>query len=260
MPTHASHLYILSGSSRGMGEAMGLQLLQNPAHTVLGLARQESAALSAAALASGAAFWQWRVDLADPLPAAERLGLWLRQQDLARFASLNLINNAGVITAPGALQDTPLAALSQALRVSLEACMLLSQAFLDACRDVPGALRILQISSGLGRRAMAGSAGYCAAKAGMDHLSRAMALDEAHRASQGLKAARIVSLAPGVIDTDMQAQLRTGDPQHFPEQTRFAELKAKDQLKSPAEAAAAVLAYLHRPDFGAQSVADVRES
>ena len=50
----------------------------------------------------------------------------------------------------------------------------------------------------LGRRAIAGSALYCGVKAGMDHFSRAVALDEAHReASGGPAAARIVSLAPG---------------------------------------------------------------
>ena len=59
---------------------------------------------------------------------------------------------------------------------------------------------MLNISSGLGRRAMAGQATYCAAKAGMDHLSRAVALDQALLDN----GAKIVSLAPGVIDTDMQ--------------------------------------------------------
>ena len=71
---------------------------------------------------------------------------------------------------------------------------------------------MLNISSGLGRRAMAGQATYCAAKAGMDHLSRAVALDQALLAN----GARIVSLAPGVIDTDMQAQLRGSSVAGFP--------------------------------------------
>ena len=63
--------------------------------------------------------------------------------------------------------------------------------------------KLLLVSSGLGRRAMAGSASYCAAKAGLDHLARAVALEQA-ALPQG---ARIVSLAPGVIDTDMQLSL-----------------------------------------------------
>ena len=65
------------------------------------------------------------------------------------------------------------------LRIDLEATVLLSAAFLDATRGWRGDRRILNISSGLGRRAMASSAVYCAAKAGMDHLTRSLALEEA---------------------------------------------------------------------------------
>jgi benzil reductase ((S)-benzoin forming) len=114
--------------------------------------------------------------------------------------------------------------------------------------------QVLFISSGLGRRAMAGSASYCAAKAAMDHLARALALEQA-----GLpNPARVGSLAPGVVDTDMQAQLRASDPGRFPEQARFAALKTSGLLDTPDEAAAKVLAYLAGPDFGREPVADVR--
>ena len=57
--------------------------------------------------------------------------------------------------------------------------VLLSAAFVAATRGWTGSRRVLNISSGLGRRAMASSAAYCAVKAGMDHFSRAVALEEA---------------------------------------------------------------------------------
>ena len=117
-----------------------------------------------------------------------------------------------------------------------------------------GPRKVLNISSGLGRSAMAAQAPYCAAKAGMDHFTRCSALDEAHREH----GARLVSLAPGVIDTDMQVQLRAGDPAAFPDRSRFVELQRQGQLTSPTEAAARVLAFLARVDFGDQPVADVR--
>ncbi len=103
---------------------------------------------------------------------------------------------------------------------------------------------------------MAGSASYCAAKAGLDHLARALALEEAAKD----RGARVVSLAPGVIDTDMQTQLRAADPALFPERGRFVDLKTGGQLDTPAQAAGRLLAYLDRPDFGAQAVADVRDA
>ena len=67
------------------------------------------------------------------------------------------------------------------------------------------------------------------------------------------------SLAPGVIDTDMQVQLRGADESRFPDIGNFRGMKDRGMLSSPAEAAARVLAYLARADFGANPVADVRD-
>ena len=138
--------------------------------------------------------------------------------------------------------------------------MLLTAAFLRATRawvdgGWEGQRKVLNISSGLGRRAMAAQAPYCAAKAGMDHFSRCTALDEASNP----KGARIVSLAPGVIDTDMQTQLRAGAPAEFPDLERFVSLQRDGLLSTPEDAARQVLAYLERQDFGSQPVADVRD-
>jgi len=70
----------------------------------------------------------------------------------------------------------------------------------------------------------------------------------------------VVSLAPGVIDTDMQSQLRNADPKRFGEQARFAALKSSGLLDSPSQAAAKVLGYLQRADFGQQPIGDVRDA
>ena len=87
---------------------------------------------------------------------------------------------------------------------------------------------------------MASQASYCAIKAGLDHFSRCVALDQGYSKHP----ARIVSLAPGVINTDMQAQLRAGDPSRFPDHEHFVQLQQNDQLDSPSAAAAKVIAYL----------------
>ncbi|MDR7296521.1 NAD(P)-dependent dehydrogenase (short-subunit alcohol dehydrogenase family) [Pelomonas aquatica] len=233
------HLYIVTGSSRGLGAALVEQLAQ-PGNAVIGMARRLNPALTAE---------QWTLDLADPLSAAERLQAWLRAN--TGWASATLVNNAALLSAPGPLAASGLAELSAALRVGLEAPTLLSRVFLAETVGV-AQRRILNISSGLGRRAMAGSAAYCAVKAGLDHLSRALALEAPD--------VGVVSLAPGVIDTDMQVQLRGADPARFPEQARFQGLKEGGQLQTAQATAAAVLRYLNKPDFGQNVVADIREA
>lgn len=249
----APHLFILTGASRGMGLAMARQLLQ-PGHVLLTLSRRQNPDLASQAASGQAALEQWPIDLADAAVASQRLHGWLAGHDPQAFASATLINNAGVIPAIVPLRDADSADLAHALRVGLEAPMLLTAAFLGATRGWRGTRKVLNISSGLGRRAMASQAAYCAAKAGMDHFTRCAALDEAPLAN----GARLVSLAPGVIDTDMQVQLRGADAQAFPDRASFEQLKQGGHLTSPDDAARRLLAYLARPDFGADPVADVR--
>jgi NAD(P)-dependent dehydrogenase (short-subunit alcohol dehydrogenase family) len=249
---NAPHLTILTGASRGMGLAMAQQLLQ-PGRSLLCISRQQNPQLAAQARAAGATLEQWPLDLAHSQEAATRLRLWLDTAG-ARFASATLINNAGLIPAIAPLSALDAEDIARALRVDLEAPLALSAAFLAATEGWGVPRRVLNISSGLGRRPMASQAVYCAAKAGLDHATRCLALEEALKPH----GARVCSLAPGVIDTDMQVQLRGADAAAFPDRARFEQLKSGGQLDSPETAARKVLAWLDRPDYGREPVADVR--
>ena len=248
------HLTILTGASRGMGLAMAMQCCK-PAQPLLCISRGQSDTLAQHAQRQQTPLWQWQADLAQPQAVAEQLRQWLDQFDRASLASATLINNAGVIGHLGPIDDADAPVLAQALAINLQAPMLLSAVFLKHTRpwDIPR--KVLNISSGLGRRPMAASALYCATKAGLDHFTRCLALDEAlqpHPAS-------VVSLAPGVIDTDMQTELRSAKGAGFPDQAVFQQMKQSGALSSPEDAAQRVLNYLNRPDFGSQPVADVRD-
>jgi NAD(P)-dependent dehydrogenase (short-subunit alcohol dehydrogenase family) len=85
---------------------------------------------------------------------------------------------------------------------------------------------------------MASQAAYCAAKAGMDLFTRCVALDEAGQPN----GARVCSLAPGVIDTDMQVHLRGAAARH--RASRATQDRGPAGL--PEAAARRVLAYLQR--------------
>lgn len=249
------HLYILTGASRGMGLAMARQLLQ-PGHGLLCIARQASPELAEAARQAEVPLAQWTLDLRDGATASERLRDWLDDPAQRGCASATLINNAAAMPRIAPLSASHASDLTATLRVGLEAPLLLSAAFLAATRDWTVPRKVLNISSGLGRRPMTSQTAYGAIKAGMDHFTRCLALEEA----QQTNGARVCSLAPGVIDTDMQVQLRGARPEDFPDQARFEQLKTQGLLSSPEAAAQAVLAYLARADFGAQPVADVREA
>jgi NAD(P)-dependent dehydrogenase (short-subunit alcohol dehydrogenase family) len=248
------HLYIVTGASRGMGLAMAEQLLAQGCR-LLCISRRKNSALATQSEQLGHCLEQWALDLFDTVRAADDLKLWLTNLDHQALKSVTLINNAGVIPTLVPLSASDGTELACALRVGLEAPMLLTAAFLKATQSIPIPRKVLNISSGLGRRPMASQSAYCAAKAGLDHFTRCLALDEA-RLPNG---ARVCSLAPGVIDTDMQNQLRSADVSNFPDQGKFSHLKLHGDLSSAQAAAARVLAWLQRPDFGSQPVADVRD-
>jgi benzil reductase ((S)-benzoin forming) len=247
------HLTILTGASRGMGLAMAEQLL-DAGHDLLCISRSHNDALGRHASAKGLRCEQWPQDLTRAEAAAAKLETWLAGREAGAFASVTLINNAGRLPRIAPLAAVPASDLSDALRVGLEAPMLLTSAFLRATQGWKAQRKILNISSGMGRRAMASQAAYCAAKAGMDHFTRCLALEEAARPN----GAKVCSLAPGVIDTDMQVHMRGADVQEFPDRGVFVGMKDQGALTSPAQAASRVLALLQRPDFGANPVTDVR--
>ncbi len=256
-------LVILTGASRGLGLAMAHQLAKRSGLILLTMARSSMPRLSET-------HTHWACDLTDPNPIAQRLQAWLPGVSSAEPSSISMIHNAALLAEPAALglplseaQDASMderwSSLQAALRVGLEAPLVLSDAFLASTHAWQARRKLLFISSGLGRFAMAGNASYCAIKAGMDHLARTIALEQVVGAHCPNPAA-VVSLAPGVIDTDMQVQLRSADPARFVNQERFATMKAQGQLDSPETAARKVLSYLDREDFGSTTIADVREA
>lgn len=250
----AGHLTVITGASRGMGHAIALQLL-DAGHELLCISRRTSEALAERAAKAATACEQWPHDLARAAAAAARLETWLEARDAAAYREVTLINNAALLPKVAPLSAQGGDAIADALRVNLEAPMLLTAAFLRATAQWQARRKVLNISSGLGRRAMASQALYCAAKAGMDHYTRCVALEE-ERQPNG---AKVCSLAPGVIDTDMQVQLRGSDPAQFPDIGYFTGIKEQGVLASPDEAARKVIGYLNRADFGSNPVGDVRD-
>lgn len=237
---------IVTGHTRGLGAAIAHELLSRDIG-VLGIARNRNADIKKQ---FPSLFQQVELDLGD----AAALARWLEHGNLKNFIGRSetvlLINNAGIVQPVGPIQAQDVAIVAQAINLNVAAPMMLSSALAaagHAARDV----RILHISSGAGRNAYPGWSIYCATKAALDHHARSVALDRSPRL-------RICSLAPGVIDTDMQAAIRSTPPEHFPLRERFEQLKRENQLVHPRDCARQVVAYLLDEGFGQHPVDDLR--
>ncbi|WP_238926296.1 SDR family oxidoreductase [Achromobacter xylosoxidans] len=242
---------ILTGASRGIGAAMARGLAK-PGTRLITLARREDPELAAYARSRDAQLEQLSVDLSD-LAAAEAAARRICDalpRDAGRYL---LINNAGTVhpvSGTDALIDGP--AIAAAFNLNVTAVMLLTARFLAAVADLKADRRVLNISSGAGRNPNAGWGVYCATKAALDMYSRVV------KQEQGEGGARVVSLAPGIVDTDMQAAIRSSDPKSFPALAKFQDFHASGKLSSPANVASRILAYLDRDDFGTTEIDDIR--
>lgn len=238
---------IVTGHSRGLGAAIAAELLSRGIG-VLGLSRHGNPELSAQ---FPQALRETELDLAD----SDALAQWLGEDALRRFVadshSVLLINNAGVVQPVGPLETQDLPAISRAVALNVAAPMMLAAALVAATPDARDR-RIVHISSGAGRNAYPGWSVYCATKAALDLHSSAVALDRT-------RALRICSLAPGVIDTDMQSAIRATSLERFPMRPRFEALKSHGDLTPPQDAARRLVDYVLSPKFGETPIADLRD-
>lgn len=240
------NLYLVTGHTKGLGLALLNALAAEPDNELVALGRAPEGPIRGGV--------QLHVDLADA--AAIDATFDRVEQRLAgkRFAKAVLINNAGVIAPVGRVETVDAAQLERSLAVNFTAPILLMRRFLHATAPLAPVRRVINISSGAGRRAIFGWGAYCAAKAGIDMVSSVMAL-EAKTARTGIE---IVSLAPGVIDTPMQEVVRSASPEDFVDVARFRQMKAAGELRDPAEVAADILRLEKSGRLFAEAIADLR--
>jgi len=236
-------LFVVTGTTRGLGEALARAIAGAPENELVCIARR-----------AGEAGRTIVADLADA-GAVPRIEAQLRQLVEGRsYGRAVLFNNAGIVSPVGPLDRVEGAELDRNLRVNLVAPMLLMGAFLRATGGHAGLRRIVNISSGAGRRPIFGWGAYCAAKAALDMASRVAALE----AQQRGQAVEVVSLAPGVIDTPMQAVVRGAAAEDFVDVERFRQMKAEGVLRPADEVAADILRLEAEGKLAAEPVADLR--
>lgn len=243
-------LVIISGISKGLGLALAQQLA-TPNTLIVGIARSNNADLAALCHQNSASYQFIAADLSRP-QGVEHANHAL-QQLLSQHISAKqywLINNAGTV-APIAqshqLQDPH--SISHALQLNVGSLISLSACF-TAHTPTDADRRILNISSGAGRGPVPGWGVYGATKAAVDYFSQTLALEQ--------PTIRTVALAPGVIDTDMQATIRQTDTDYFPNRARFIDLHQNQQLASASYTAEQIARYLANDDFGNKTIDDIR--
>lgn len=237
-------LYIITGASKGIGEALANQLEQDSNHEVLRLARTNPNALPNLIT----------VDLTDETASVKVMTDWLNPR-LATATSVTLINNAGTVEPMGIVGKINASQLSQALMLNIGAVIALTSAFVELTDNFNGQKFVMNISSGAGRNAYEGWGVYCATKAAVDRFTEVLMKEQSTKKNP----VKVTSIAPGIIDTDMQSTIRSHSEEYFPNVDRFIDYKNTGKLSSPEATAAALINYLHSEKMGTFAITDIRD-
>ena len=196
---------IITGASRGIGKAIATLLAQNDYNVVINYNHSEdqAKALVDELTAQGLSAVCYKADVSDEAQAEA-----LVRFTLDRWSKVDLlVNNAGV-SASGLLIDTPIEQINDIIAVNLTGTIVMTQKVAKGMLSNRSG-NIVNISSIWGEIGGSCEAVYSATKGGVIAFSKAMAKE------LGYNGIRVNCIAPGIIDTDMNARLSTSDVQNI---------------------------------------------
>jgi benzil reductase ((S)-benzoin forming) len=218
---------IITGVSRGLGEALAAALLAR-GFTVSGIGRASSARLA------GERYRFVRVDLADLAGIEAALTPAFRAIAESRPEAVCLVNNAAAVEPLGVVGRLEDSKVAVSLAVNLIAPFALANLFCRVFTDAALPRRVINVSSGAAERALPGNGAYCVAKAGLEMLTRQLV------AEQQAPTFKAISVRPGVIDTQMQAFVRSQTSDVLPSVELFRGFHETGQLVAPDVVAAKI--------------------
>ncbi len=220
---------VITGASRGLGAGIAQAAYDQGMSLVL-------CSRSAPVLATGARVRTLELDVSDP-DAVDAVA----REATSHFGHVDLwVNNAGLLEPMGPLRSATAPALRQHFDTNVLGVALGCRAFIRILHDTDRRGVLLNISSGAARKPYSGWAAYCAGKAAVDRMSEAIALEEPDRL-------KVHAVAPGLIDTRMQALIREHGVDSFPNAERFRKTHADGDLVPPREAGDALIALAFDP-------------
>lgn len=211
------NLIIITGTSRGIGLSLAQLLCHNLNNKIIGISRSTSPIQSEN-------YTHCHFDLSK-IEEVKSFDF----PDFEQFQSVSLVNNAGILGQVIPLQAAELEGIENTLIVNAVSPMILIHKFLKSYSGAAIPKTIINISSGASASAYASWANYCSSKAALEMLTKC--LNKEQEAEQ--YPTRIYSIAPGVVNTKMQEQIRNTNESHFALKQKFIDLYELNQLFDP---------------------------
>ena len=155
-----------------------------------------------------------------------------------------LFNNASIIDPISLIKDVNFNEIKNALVVNIATAYTLSSALIRLKQNKPSLkLNIINISSGVSVNAVKGWSAYCISKAGLNMLSKCLAIENETEDIFSL------SINPGAIDTGMQEKIRNADSVEIPATKKFETMYNEGKLQNPKDVADKLFRILASNDY-----------
>lgn len=231
----------ISGASEGIGRSLA-RMVPWAGARVIGISRRAPEGIE-----------HLQADLADPAswPVVEASF----RSEAARFSGdrIVFVHAAGTVEPVGFAGEVDSSAYSRNVILNSAAPQVLGHMFIRAVKDIDAQRYLVHLTSGAARSVYQGWSSYGAAKAAVDQWVRDAGAEQARRGG-----VRVLSVAPGTVDTAMQARLRATEEKDFPQRQKFLDLHARGKLSDPDEVAAQMWSLFGR-NLDNGSVIDLRD-
>lgn len=245
--------YIITGTTSGIGEALAKQLLKKR-EKVFCISRNSNQMLTELAQNTGGWLRYFKANLTEIQKLPDLLTKIFSDIDTKNASHLTLINNAGVLEPVGYSGTLNNQEIGTHLTTNLLAPAILINTFIELSANFNIPRTILNISSGAASNPYPGWSNYCASKAALDMLTRTIGMEQRDCPNP----VRIFSLAPGIVDSNMQKTIRGTSKEQFPLRNKFDKLHQENKLSKPDEVANKIISLLssYLPSTG--EIADLR--
>lgn len=234
--------YFITGTSKGLGKSLLELLLKDNNNTVYGYSRTCTIEHSR--------YIHTVIDLSN-LSDVQNVIF----PNLENPEKIILINNAGMVGDVDHVGNLENQAIIDCYNLNLITPVILTNVFIKKYADLNAEKMILNISSGAGRSPIDGWGVYCSTKSGVDMFSEVLS-EEFEIDNSNTK---ILSLAPGIIDTDMQVEIRKADKSGFSNVERFINYKGDGDLTNPQITAQQVLRFVNENNLQKNVICSVRD-
>lgn len=234
--------YYVTGTSRGIGKAVVEELLAHANNIVYGISRNHTI--------EHKNYHPIALDLND-VEAVKNFHF----EELPEAEKIVLVNNAGVLGHVAQVGKMYSDKIVQSYNVNLVSPTLLINQFMRQFQDYACEKILLNTSSGAARHTIPSWSTYCATKTGIE-MFFGVIQDEQQDFDHPFK---VYSVAPGVVDTEMQDEIREVEPENFRELDRFIQLKKEGLLVDPKAVGKKFVDILEHPGNYPKTLMDLRD-